>query len=57
MQFDIFTILPEMFPPYLESSILMRARQRGLIDVRVHNIRDYTHDKHRRTGSRAGTTL
>src|SRR5215207_11361153 len=49
MQFDIFTILPEMFPPYLESSILMRARQRGLIEVRVHNIRDYTHDKHRST--------
>ena len=49
MLFDIFTILPEMFPPYLESSILQRARQRGLIDVRVHNIRDYTHDKHHTT--------
>jgi tRNA (guanine37-N1)-methyltransferase len=49
MQFDIFTILPEVFPPYLESSILQRARQRGLIDVRVHNIRDYTHDKHHAT--------
>ena len=49
MQFDIFTILPEVFPPYLESSILQRARQRELIDVRVHNIRDYTHDKHHTT--------
>jgi tRNA (guanine37-N1)-methyltransferase len=49
MQFDIFTILPEVFPPYLESSILQRARQRGLIEVRVHNIRDYTHDKHHTT--------
>jgi tRNA (guanine37-N1)-methyltransferase len=46
MQFDVFTLLPEIFPPYLESSILSRARQRGLIDVRVHNIREYTHDKH-----------
>lgn len=46
MQFDVFTLLPEVFPPYLESSILSRARQRGLIDVRLHNIRDYTHDKH-----------
>jgi tRNA (guanine37-N1)-methyltransferase len=46
MQFDIFTLLPEVFPAYLESSILFRARQRGLIDVRVHNIRDYTHDRH-----------
>ncbi len=49
MQFEIFTLLPEVFPPYLESSILNRARQKGLIDVRVHNIRDYTHDKHHTT--------
>ena len=49
MQFDIFTLLPEVFPPYLERSILQRARQRGLIDVHVHNIRDYAHDKHHTT--------
>lgn len=49
MQFEVFTLLPEVFPPYLESSILQRARQRGLIDVHVHNIRDYTHDKHHTT--------
>jgi tRNA (guanine37-N1)-methyltransferase len=49
MQFDVFTLLPEIFPPYLESSILNRARQKGLIEVRVHNIRDYTHDKHHTT--------
>ncbi|MGZ6346442.1 MAG: tRNA (guanosine(37)-N1)-methyltransferase TrmD [Anaerolineales bacterium] len=49
MQFEVFTLLPEIFPPYLESSILLHARQRGLINVRVHNIRDYTHDKHRTT--------
>lgn len=49
MQFEVFTLLPEVFPPYLESSILKRAHQRGLIDVRVHNIRDYTHDKHHTT--------
>jgi tRNA (guanine37-N1)-methyltransferase len=46
MQFEVFTLLPEVFTPYLESSILKRAAQRGLINVRVHNIRDYTHDKH-----------
>jgi len=46
MQFEVFTLLPEVFPPYLESSILKRAAQRGLIKVNVHNIRDYTHDKH-----------
>jgi tRNA (guanine37-N1)-methyltransferase len=49
MQFEVFTLLPEVFPPYLQSSILQRARQRGLIDVRVHNIRDYTHDRHHTT--------
>jgi tRNA (guanine37-N1)-methyltransferase len=49
MQFEVFTLLPEVFPPYLESSILKRAIERGLIDVRVHNIRKYTHDKHHTT--------
>jgi tRNA (guanine37-N1)-methyltransferase len=46
MEFDVFTLLPEVFPPYLESSILLRARQRGLVDVRVHNIRDWAAQKH-----------
>src|SRR5262245_37581629 len=49
MQFDVFTILPEIFPTYLDTSILKKARERGLIDVRIHNIRDYTHDKHHTT--------
>ena len=49
MQFDVFTILPEVFPTYLNTSILKKARERGLINVNVHNIRDYTHDKHHTT--------
>jgi tRNA (guanine37-N1)-methyltransferase len=49
MQFDVFTLLPEVFPSYLETSILKRARERGLIEVRLHNIRDYTHDRHHTT--------
>ena len=49
MLFEVFTLLPEVFAPYLESSILMRARQRGILDVRLHNIRDFTHDKHHTT--------
>jgi tRNA (guanine37-N1)-methyltransferase len=49
MQFDIFTILPEVFPTYLDTSILKKARERGLIDIRIHNIRDYTRDKHHTT--------
>jgi len=46
MEFDVFTLLPEVFPPYLNSSILNRASQHGLIDVRIHNIRDWATDKH-----------
>jgi len=49
MQFDVFTLLPEVFPLYLGSSIIKRARQNGLLTVNVHNIRDYTHDKHHMT--------
>jgi tRNA (guanine37-N1)-methyltransferase len=49
MQFEVFTLLPEVFPSYLETSILKRARERGLIRVNIHNIRDYTHDKHHTT--------
>lgn len=49
MQFEVFTLLPEIFPSYLDTSILKRARERGLISVNVHNIRDYTHDKHHTT--------
>ncbi len=46
MRFDIFTLFPEIFRPYLESSILQRASQRGLLDVALHNIRDWTSDRH-----------
>lgn len=45
MQFEVFTLLPEAFS-YLDISILKRAQERGLIKVNIHNIRDYTHDKH-----------
>jgi tRNA (guanine37-N1)-methyltransferase len=46
MRFDVFTLIPEVFSPYLESSILQRARRRDLIDVHLHNIRDWTLDRH-----------
>jgi tRNA (guanine37-N1)-methyltransferase len=49
MRFDVFTLLPEVFPQYLDSSILLRARTRGLLQVEVHNIRDFTHDRHHTT--------
>lgn len=49
MRFDIFTLFPEIFPPYLDESILKRARESGLLEFGLHNIRDYTTDKHRTT--------
>jgi tRNA (guanine37-N1)-methyltransferase len=49
MRVDVFTLFPELFPSYLEASILGRARLAGLLDVQVHNIRDYATDKHQVT--------
>ncbi len=46
MQFEIFTLLPEVFEPYLNSSILLRARESARLQVNIHNIRDWTTDKH-----------
>jgi len=46
MIFEIFTLFPEVFEPYLQASILQRASQRELVSVRLHNIRDWTYDKH-----------
>jgi len=46
MQIDVFTLFPEVILPYLNISILQRARENGLLHVDIHNIRDYTHDKH-----------
>ncbi|HJS28618.1 MAG TPA: tRNA (guanosine(37)-N1)-methyltransferase TrmD [Anaerolineales bacterium] len=49
MRFDIFTLLPDVFLPYLDASILQRARQNGLIEAHIHNLRDYTTDRHQVT--------
>ncbi|MFN3491070.1 MAG: tRNA (guanosine(37)-N1)-methyltransferase TrmD [Anaerolineales bacterium] len=46
MQFEVFTLLPEAFSSYIDTSILKRAQERGLIKINIHNIRNYTHDKH-----------
>ncbi len=47
MKGDILTLFPEIFSAYLTEGMLKRASQRGLIDINVHNLRDYTKDKHR----------
>ena len=46
MRFDVFTLFPTLIHPYLEESILQRARANGLLEVGVHDIRAWTHDKH-----------
>lgn len=46
MRFDVLTLFPEIFPGYLSQSLLNKAIERGLTGVQVHNIRDWTTDKH-----------
>lgn len=45
MRIDVITIFPEYLAP-LELSLIGKARKDGLVDLRVHNLRDYTHDRH-----------
>lgn len=48
MKIDILTLFPEMFAP-LKTSMLGRASEKGILDIRLTDIRDYTKDKHNRT--------
>ncbi len=47
MRIDILTLFPEMFRGPFEESIVKRAQERGLVEIHLHNIRDYARDKHR----------
>ncbi len=47
MRCDVITLFPEMVTPVLGSSMLKRAQEKGLLEVQVHNLRDYTLDKHK----------
>lgn len=49
MNIDVITIFPEMFASPLDASIVGSARERGLLEVRLHDLRDWTHDAHRST--------
>ena len=46
LRFDVFTLFPEVFQSYIHSSIIHRASERKYISVFLHNIRDYTTDRH-----------
>ena len=49
MRIDILTLFPEMFSPVLDASILGRAQKAGILSFGLHNIRDYSENKHRTT--------
>lgn len=52
MKIDVLTLFPAMFAGPLDESIIRRARDRGLLDLRLHNLRDWTHDRHRTVDDR-----
>jgi len=47
MRFDIITLFPEIFEFYCQHSILKKAKEKGIIKIKVHNLRDFTSDKHK----------
>jgi tRNA (guanine37-N1)-methyltransferase len=49
MRIDILTVFPEMIEGFFNHSIMSRAQKAGLAEIHLHNIRDYTVDKHRKT--------
>lgn len=62
MRIDILTVLPEMLESPLGCSILKRAQQKGLVEFHVHNLRDYTTNRHRKVddypfGGEAGMVM
>lgn len=62
MRIDLLTVLPEMFESPLGCSIIKRAQNKGLVDIHVHNLRDYTTNRHRKVddypfGGEAGMVM
>lgn len=52
MRIDILSLFPEMFRGPFDESIVKRAKEKGLIEIYIHDIRDYTHDRHRKVDDR-----
>ncbi|MBD5207225.1 MAG: tRNA (guanosine(37)-N1)-methyltransferase TrmD [Bacteroidales bacterium] len=62
MRIDILTVVPEMLDSFIHTSILQRAQDKGLVEIHVHNLRDYTTNKHRKVddypfGGEAGMVM
>lgn len=52
MKIDVLTLFPAMFAGPLDESIIMRARKAGLLDLKIHQLRDWTHDRHKTVDDR-----
>ena len=52
MKIDVLTLFPAMFAGPLDESIIKRARQTGLLDLQMHQLRDWTHDRHKTVDDR-----
>lgn len=52
MKIDVLTLFPAMFAGPLDESIIMRARKSGILDLKIHQLRDWTHDRHRTVDDR-----
>jgi tRNA (guanine37-N1)-methyltransferase len=52
MRFDLITIFPEFFTGPLDHGILRRAREAGIVEIRVQDLREFTHDRHRTVDDR-----
>jgi tRNA (guanine37-N1)-methyltransferase len=52
MRFDVVTLFPAMFAGPLDGSIVGRARTAGILDLKIHDLRDWTHDRHRTVDDR-----
>jgi tRNA (guanine37-N1)-methyltransferase len=52
VKIDVLTLFPAMFAGPLDESIIQRARKNGLLDLQIHNLRDWTHDRHKTVDDR-----
>jgi len=52
MYIDILTIFPQIFDSYFSESIIKRAKKKGLLNIKVHNIRDFARDRHKTVDDR-----
>lgn len=62
MRIDLITVMPEMLEPFFNCSILRRAQDKGLVEIAIHKLRDYTTNKHRKVddypfGGEAGMVM